>query len=404
MAKKDTPKICRFLFALLVVVVMIDPTNTILGVKELVFICFILSCVIYHVKVLAPMWGIIGLFFLISILSLFFGLCQQSEFKMAFTIGYFKMLLFLFVLLFVQKFDFLDKITTGAILISIITIIIAIIFTYHMSFEPKIYEYISSRENFIMISRRVFLGYELVRFFYKTSPILIIPLAFSLYRVLNSQQSGRNFFLAILFFVTLILSGTRANMFSAVLVTLLMIIYRMNRSKLWHIVVPFLSICFLFFAVIMTKNLLEDQEISVFIKSEHQNSIIQLLEDHPLFLLLGQGPGSLYYTTGAGTYVPQSELSYMEIIRMFGLFMGGVIIFLWFLPLIIAYKRKNMLPEFFPFFISYLAYLFIGGTNPLLFSSTGMIVLACAYSFALKDQHENINYHSSSTKELVVTH
>jgi hypothetical protein len=134
----------------------------------------------------------------------------------------------------------------------------------------------------------------------------------------------------------------------------------------------------------MTKKLLGDQEISVGVKIEHQSSIIRLLEEHPLFLLLGQGPGSLYYTTGVGRYVVQSELSYMEIIRMFGLFMGGGVIFLWFLPLIIAYKRRNMLPEFFPFVISYFAYLCIGGTNPLLFSSTGIIILASAYSFALK--------------------
>jgi hypothetical protein len=402
---KKNPKICSFLFLLLVVVVMIDPTNTIFGVKEAVFICFILLCTIYRIKIAIPFFYVIGLFFLTAILSLFFGLCQGSEFDMEFTKGYFKSLLFLFILLFVNKFDFLNRITIGAILVSLVTIIIAAIFICQMSFAPKIYEYISSHDDFIMINpSRVFLGYSFVNFFYKTSPILIIPLAFSLYRLLNSQQRMRHFFLAALFFTALILSGTRANMVSAVFVTLLMVIHRMHQSKFWRTSVPLLFICFLAGAIMLAINFLSDQESSIIIKSNHLSSLIQLFRDHPLFLLLGQGPGSLYYTIGFGEYTPQSELSYMEIVRMFGLLMGGIIIFLFLLPLAIAHKRKNVLPEFFPFFISYLAYLCIGATNPLLLGSTGIIVLASAYSFALKGKHENINYHSLPTKATMVTH
>jgi hypothetical protein len=392
-------KICKFLFAILVIIVMIDPTNTIFGVKEVAFAVFMLSCVICRIKIATPFLGIIGLLFLIAILSLLFGVCQGSEFDVEFTKSYFKTLLFLFVLLFVKKFDFLNKITVGAVFVSLITIAIAAIFICQMPFAQEMYEYISSRNHFIMINReRVFLGYSFMSFFYKTSPVLIIPFAFSLYRLLNSCQRWRNFFLTALFFTPLMLSGTRANMFSAVMVTLVMIIHRMYRSRFWRRSVPVLLICFLCGAIIVVKNLLSDQEMSLTAKSKHLDSIVRLFEEHPLFLLLGQGPGSVYYTTAVGEYVPQSELSYAEIIRMFGLPMGGVVIFFWFLPLIIADRRKNVLPEFFPFFISYLAYLCIGGTNPLLLSSTGIIVLATGYSFALKGTSMKYQLYHSTTE------
>jgi hypothetical protein len=239
--------------------------------------------------------------------------------------------------------------------------------------------------------QRTFLGHHFTMFFYKTSPILVIPFAVFLHRSLNNQQRKRNLFISFLLGVALILSGTRANMFSVILIVIFLVIHQMYKSRFWR---P-LSFCLLFLLFLLVPfvvaHLFQDVTESNIIKSNHVNSIVSLFREHPLVLLVGQGPGSIYYTTGVGEYTAQSEVSYLEIIRMFGLVMGSIIIFCFFLPLIIAYKRKNKIPEFFPLFISYLAYLCIGATNPLLFSSTGILALASAYSFALKEKKDE-NY------------
>jgi hypothetical protein len=233
-------------------------------------------------------------------------------------------------------------------------------------------------------TNRTFLNHQFVSFFYKTSPVLVIPLSFYIYRFFNRTPKVRYFFLSVLFFVTLVLSGTRANIFSAILLIGLLVVNKFYKSRFWRPIAIFTLIIIGMATVIMVIVLFQDNDLSIMTKSHHISSIMALFKEYPLILLLGHGPGSLYYSTGFDQFIYFSEVSYLEIIRIFGIIFGSLIIFVFVFPLIIAYRYRTSINEYFPFNISYLAYLFIGGTNPLLIGSTGFLVLATVYSFVLR--------------------
>lgn len=86
----------------------------------------------------------------------------------------------------------------------------------------------------------------------------------------------------------------------------------------------------------------------------------------------------MFWTDGwGGRYTSQTELSYLEIIRNYGLIGATVIIVLFFSPFMSIVNNKKISTYYkYSFSIGYLAYLFIAGTNPLLNCATGYLTLA----------------------------
>ena len=123
----------------------------------------------------------------------------------------------------------------------------------------------------------------------------------------------------------------------------------------------------------------ETSEYSNSIKYAHVGSYIDLFIEHPQYLLFGQGPGTEFYTEGFRAYVVRTEWTYLDLVRNYGigsLMIMSVFIFpLWRL-------RKSLSDNYvFGIYCTYIIYLFIAGTNPLLMSSTGMAVILAIYSF-----------------------
>jgi O-antigen ligase len=88
--------------------------------------------------------------------------------------------------------------------------------------------------------------------------------------------------------------------------------------------------------------------------------------------------------------VVATEWSYFEMIRMFGLIGATVIIVLFVFPLYIIYKKRKVLENAIPIFLGYFIYLIVGGTNPLLIGSSGMLVLLVSYSYAYNSHYIRI--------------
>ncbi len=105
---------------------------------------------------------------------------------------------------------------------------------------------------------------------------------------------------------------------------------------------------------------------------------------NPVTLLFGQGLGAYYHwsssghadfeKTGANFYFI-TELTYAEMIRSFGLFGAAIMMMLLLLPVAHAFfanadRRQRAVA------LGFLAYLGMSATNPLLFSSTGMLIFS----------------------------
>jgi hypothetical protein len=136
----------------------------------------------------------------------------------------------------------------------------------------------------------------------------------------------------------------------------------------------------LVFSVLIFSLISEKSEASNKVKFANLDSYSELLIKHPTILLSGQGAGSIFYSKGRRSMVVQTEWSYLEILRMFGIIGAAVIIILFFYPLFLIYKKRKILELWIPVFVGYRFYLLLG--------STGMLVLLSAYSYALNPSYE----------------
>ena len=103
----------------------------------------------------------------------------------------------------------------------------------------------------------------------------------------------------------------------------------------------------------------------------------------PKTLLFGQGLGSYFYSSGFGTETSITELTYLEFIRNFGLIIAIIYYGLLLYP--IRKLRNQTFKEMHFLILAYVAYLMICVSNPLLVSSSGMLVLAIVISKVFSD-------------------
>jgi len=92
----------------------------------------------------------------------------------------------------------------------------------------------------------------------------------------------------------------------------------------------------------------------------------------PSTFLFGQGLGATFYVSVNSSMQWIAELTYLEIIRHYGMFMGGILILMLLYPFI-YYKRYSDKKYLL---IAYIGYLTMCITNPFIFSSSGMIMLS----------------------------
>jgi hypothetical protein len=143
------------------------------------------------------------------------------------------------------------------------------------------------------------------------------------------------------------------------------------------------------------RTLLDPSELSNGIKLKFVADYFTILSD-PVTLLFGQGLGAYYRwsssglpnfeSTGANFYFI-TELTYLEMVRSFGLVGAAVMLLLLLYPVWRAFivgsdRRRQALA------VGYLTYLGMCAANPLLFSSLGILILAAilADTFLAEDR------------------
>ena len=152
-----------------------------------------------------------------------------------------------------------------------------------------------------------------------------------------------------------------------------------NTRYFKYILYPAIIFIGIAFLVLLYMLISEKNEASNLVKYAHLYSYWELFSEHPIYLLLGQGPGTSFYSAGFGRVTSVTEWTYLELIRNFGM-CSLVIIYVFYRPLVDLWKeRKNSHTN--SLLWGYLIYLFVAGTNPLMLSSTGMIVLLIIYSY-----------------------
>jgi hypothetical protein len=127
----------------------------------------------------------------------------------------------------------------------------------------------------------------------------------------------------------------------------------------------------------MVSNAVQGKAETTQIRIGHWNSFVDLVSEHPEYMIWGQGVGTSFYSEGRKQHVFNIELDHIDAIRQLGM--------LWFIAfsLLIAYialrlvgSRKDNHRALGMSFISiYLA----AGTNPVLITPLFMMLFATLY-------------------------
>lgn len=373
--------------------VVIDPSNQIFHLKYVLFVLlFIIWAPTLLSKQLALPRYLIFIIIFVCVFMPFYSISiglinhylQNTSFG---EIVYFNSFFFFLLILITanEKIELTKIFNYSTLLIILITIVSYSILIYNPNTFGLLYDYFVVNKRVAIYGLRNYGDYTLLMMFYKTSPLLVFPLSYYLNQLLISQDKKhvliKSLFL-IAIAITLFLSGTRANLLSLLLIVLFYIFYfAYKQSKPLFLILGFALLLIATYGLSTLGGiLLSTSETSNMIKFGHVISYIEHFSNHIGVLIFGQGLGSTFYSSGVNSIVSITELTYFELIRIWGLPITLIFCGILIIPLYKEIKERKMSH----LFIAYLAYLFIAGTNPLLLSSTGMLVLVYVFSKTYK--------------------
>lgn len=372
--------ICNFFLFLTLFSIILDPGNTIFRIKNASFvILFILMIPYLDLK----KTYIFMLILLIPIVTLAIGLIfPNAKIDISYALQILKSFFFLSFIFFIKKESFL-KIFHFFYVINFLTAIFfvcmwilwIIFFDSMMPVLIKVRSFFDRNENLVfgIMYGRKFLGITTYGLFFSTAIFSTVCLSYSIYKWIFNHDR-KYLFPAVIFFMYLFNSGTRANLLSSVMILGIIFIYKLYRNKKLTLFSLFLCIFSIVALIVIYKLMTEVGDKSLNIKLEHKNSYLHLFFINPLrYFLIGDGPGALFYSSGFDNYVLLTELSYFDLIRRFGLINTTILLIIFLLPL---FKIYCSYPSefFFCMLVGYIAFYFIAGTNPYFLGSTGFSV------------------------------
>jgi hypothetical protein len=380
-----------FLIAFLLSCVF-DPADKLFGLKLQLFIScwviFFISKKSFDFKFPKEIVNFILFFLAVPIISIsYYFIFDGSEPFGGFSLIKSFLFISLVLILFSKKIDLIPSLSKVLSLLSFSIILVYLIILINPSLFGAIYEFGLSTGIFHIGQRVYSSNLKLWSIFFVTSPMIIIAIAYYFDLAFKSRKFKYYFLLAINVFAMFI-AGTRNNMLMSILLPfILFIIYSKNKKLVSLMVFLTLIVGAIYFTDVLG-DLLSSEE-------ESNKTKLSLLEDYkevfsdPKVLLFGEGLGAYRYWDSIGRFYFTSELTYFEIFRYFGIFFGLVVIYFMFYPVLYYYNRNKFKEKHI--IISYFLYLIMSFTNPLFFSSLGMLIFAIILSNLFIDKHRLLN-------------
>jgi hypothetical protein len=301
-----------------------------------------------------------------------------------------KAFLFLSLLLVVWNSKIsLDLITSRlSVLIGIITVSLVTLSKITPVFFQLIYAFTLDKQNALITEERDQFGIGVGQFYYLSCPLMLFGLGYFFNKwLIGSRHKKWSLFLAFFLFASLVFSGARANLIAALTVVAGLSLWRIVSSRGLLIAGAIATIALLPIAYLVaksTQNLLNPSEASNQVKIGHYQSYLQHFGDNPIYLIAGQGEGTGFYSKGFNDYTYVTELSFLELTRQFGLPVMLFFAALLLTPMIILFRSTSPESRDGYLAIPYAGYLLVCASNPLLVSSTGMLVIVMVWARALR--------------------
>lgn len=379
----------HFITAIFCFVIIIDPPDILLHAKLPTYILLFLFLFIRYKKFNGNAIIVLTVIYSILLFTNIIGLMRGNTMDIPFTIGTYKTFIMCFLLLFAHHTRFYENMLFPCICVGLIVVSIYILCIFFPWLQRIIYNWSVSHDYFLMMSRRRFLGIDIFSVFYRSLPLLVFPLALYSFKLFDEgRRQVRTVLSFLIVFFALLFGGTRACMLSGIFVAGFALFYSLRRTALGKIVSSL--ILFLFFVgglVLVFLLLSESGEESNSVKFGHLASYSNLIENDPFVLLWGQGAGAQFFSIGFGRMTSQTEWSYFELFRWFGVVGGLIFIVIYSYPLVVLFSSKIIRKYDKPIKLAYLFYLVIAGTNPLMLGSSGILALLIMYSYIWNPQY-----------------
>lgn len=230
----------------------------------------------------------------------------------------------------------------------------------------------------VFVDKRSYSGnFSMQQVYFVTSPMLVISIGYYMYLARSAEASRkRNLYwiITLINVAAMIFAGTRNNIFVGLLLPFT-IIFLQSRNK--FIGVVFVS------TIIIGLMYTFSYEIAAFLNpAEVSNNIkLALLDDYaemlsdPLVFIFGQGLGAYQYWYARGSFDYITELTYLELIRNFGIFGAIIMMYLLFHPIRLSFQNHRSIRDRI-MAISFGYYLIMCISNPNLYSSMGILILS----------------------------
>ena len=371
------------LFLLLIMVIILDPSNTILHMKDKFFVLLVGFCMLVYKPDFKYLIHISLIFS--SVLSSFvFAEMQGNHIDMDKFVAVLKAFSPLVLLLWIKNFDVIKLSIFPSFMACVMIFVMYFIAVSSEELEYAMYLFFVKHDEFVMMGRRYFFGIQFFGLYLKSFVDLMFTLFLVFFYTFNSQRTRNKIFFAalmVVFSLTFFISNTRSTMLLPI-VMFCFVWYAsvMKRSKMKYYVYPvlvLLTVLFLAFVFVLAT---EKGEMSNAIKYSHLSSYIKLFTENPEYILLGQGPATMFYSEGFRRMTMETEWTYIELIRVYGVF-SLLILSVVFFPVYRLWRFAKKDTFSFGIWGTYIIYLFIAGTNPLILSSTGMIMILAIYSY-----------------------
>ena len=383
-----TKKLLECFIVAFVTVALVDPADQIFHLKMPLFIAamFVWTCrwtMGYSKSTITSFGaGLIATALVIPLSATLIGMLNgaSAEQSTSFALCKAALMLFLLPIVISESFDLLRKICALSILVAI-AIIAMVLFCYlSPAIFAAIYQFTLDRQNAIINENRDIIGFGLGGFYYKTSVVLIFPLAYHIEKLLRGIRI-RYMLAALIYSFALIASGSRANLIMLLLAWTLLCLRRMLQSRNL-ILISIALLAVITASVLIVPKFFSPSETSNRIKLAHYQSYLTLFERHPSYLIWGQGADTEFYSEGFQKRTPVTELTYFEMVRDFGL-LTATFLFGYLAFPIIPLLRRNWATGAVFIAVAYACYILAAGSNPLLLSSTGMLVTVAVWQRVL---------------------
>ena len=214
------------------------------------------------------------------------------------------------------------------------------------------------------------------------------------------------YFKATLFFVPATILLIRKNRFFQVMILLAALMAATSKTgfiiavlAVWFSIfrrqssVVIFSALFLSVAVITLTGIYSNEVIYALFTDEgtlvtrvdHWDSVLNLFLKNPSYFFVGQGAGTIFYSTGAGDFVNNIELDHLNSIRKF-----GVLWFIGFALFVIVVIWKSRRVHGVALAPALAAAFVVCGTNPVLLTLMFFSILAICYVAVTRDFSPNL--------------